>query len=421
MKATLTLPALRPYQQQFMQDPTRRAACVSCTQIGKTFVCGCWMLAGMWACRCPHPGGWFAPTFPQTMKGHDTIEALAKSAGIYSRRGSKLTPHPVISLINGKRIEFGSWERPETIQGATICRCVVDESGMLNQKAQGAISSRLSETLGPTRYIGNPGMVAGPWRKVCTLAEVRKEKTGFGFYRWTWKDRRDAYLAAGDEVGARRYENFIEEERQSIADFEFRRLYEASWTEDEAAVFTGVDAASYGLPLKTGTPGQRYSTGIDVGQQQDMFALIAISTERRAVAMERFRGIPSPQQAERVKAFMKRFPGVALLEMNGPGVQLYPVLRKMGIKVKAFTTTHASKNEIIMSLAGGLSSGDLTLALMPPLQHELKAFRYQRTTSMSLASYRYGAPPGEHDDCVMSLAFAWHMAQRAVEKAAWAR
>jgi hypothetical protein len=50
----------------------------------------------------------------------------------------------------------------------------------------------------------------------------------------------------------------------------------------------------------------------------------------------------------------------------------------------------------------------LTIIPDPVLLHELQAYTVERLPS---GRYRYNAPPGEHDDTVVSLALAWFGAQ----------
>jgi len=75
-----------------------------------------------------------------------------------------------------------------------------------------------------------------------------------------------------------------------------------------------------------------------------------------------------------------------------------------------FTTTASSKGPLIEALALALERGELAILPDPALVGELNAYRLERLPS---GRFRYGAPPGEHDDCVIALALAWHGASQA--------
>jgi hypothetical protein len=412
--ATLYLPPLYPYQRRLLEDTHRDICTVSATQIGKTFAEACWLMARAWEDPVRlHPWWWTAPTYNQAMTGFKLMLALCSSAGIIQGAPRESMPQQ-IKLINGAVIEFRSRDNFEGLMGSTIAGAVVDEAGSMTVEQHAAISTRRSATLGPIHFIGNPGMVAGPFRRLCALGESGEDGV-HSLHRWTWKDRH----AALPPEQAAAYAEFIEQERQTQADFEFRRLYEAEWTEDEAAVFRGVDLISDGAPLETGAPGERYAIGIDVGQQVDYLAAIGIGMQsRRADFMLRFRGIPYPQAAQRVVEITKRFPGWCIVESNGPGLGFYQELRRLNVACSLFDTTTRSKDELVMGLAGALNpeAPKLRLAVLPPLQHELKIFRYTRRASGF--TYSYSAPAGEHDDTVMALALA-HLATRRAGSAAW--
>ncbi len=385
---------------------------MSATQIGKTFVEACWITVRAWEDPVKlHPWWWTGPTYNQVMNGFRYITAFATTSGILACP-PVTTPFPKVKLVNGASIEFRSRDVPKNLMGDTIAGGVVDEAGLLTEDQHSTISTRRSATLGPLHYIGNPGLFTGPFRRIAARAEAagNPANEGHGLYslhRWTWKDRHAA-LHAIDAEAAARYLAFIEEERAGgVAEFEFRRLYEAEWTEDEAAVFLGVMDSSSGPPLEVGAPGERYSIGVDVGQRVDYLVAIAIgNASRRADAMLRFRGIPYPQAADRLVEFQKKFPGTMTIETNGPGIALYQELRKRGARVAAFDTTGDTKEEAITGLATDLGK-KLSLAMMPPLQHELSVYRYEKRAAGKVIHYVYGAPSGEHDDTVMALAIGY--------------
>jgi len=80
-------------------------------------------------------------------------------------------------------------------------------------------------------------------------------------------------------------------------------------------------------------------------------------------------------------------------------------LQAEGLPVQPFVTTAVSKGPLIDALALALERGELSLLRDPALLAELSAFSLERLPG---GRYRYGAPPGLHDDTVIALALAWH-------------
>ena len=87
--------------------------------------------------------------------------------------------------------------------------------------------------------------------------------------------------------------------------------------------------------------------------------------------------------------------------MGGPVVEQ---LQRDNLPVIGFQTTNASKSAIIESLALAFERGTISIPNDPVLIGELQAFE---ASPLASGLMRYSAPAGQHDDCVMSLAFAW--------------
>jgi hypothetical protein len=77
-------------------------------------------------------------------------------------------------------------------------------------------------------------------------------------------------------------------------------------------------------------------------------------------------------------------------------------------RVIGFQFTNATKADIVERLALAFERGELEILNDPVLTAELQAFESEKSPS---GLTRYGAPEGLHDDCVMSLALAWSIAE----------
>ena len=76
---------------------------------------------------------------------------------------------------------------------------------------------------------------------------------------------------------------------------------------------------------------------------------------------------------------------------------------------RGFTTTSDSKSDVILALALAFERGEIRIPNDPVLIAELESFEATRLPS---GKWRYSAPDGMHDDCVIALALAWHAAHQ---------
>jgi hypothetical protein len=136
------------------------------------------------------------------------------------------------------------------------------------------------------------------------------------------------------------------------------------------------------------------------------------------VHQERFQRISWPQQRERVRLALRRYNGAeALVEANSVGDPTIDDLRREGALVRGFSTTAQTKRDLIDALAVAFENGAIALpaeVYCKPMIDELLEYAYDLSPSGMLRS---SAPAGGHDDIVMSLALAWHMAHKVTQRA----
>ncbi len=129
------------------------------------------------------------------------------------------------------------------------------------------------------------------------------------------------------------------------------------------------------------------------------------------VALERFNQIGWDLQRGRLQAVVEHWqPSVIWAEANSIGEPNIDALIRAGLPVRPFMTTSKTKPPLIESLALAIERGDLRLLDDPVLRSELENFSLQPLPG---GSFRYTAPPGAHDDTVISTALAWRATQYA--------
>lgn len=307
-----------------------------------------------------------------------------------------------MELSTGAAMDFWTLEDEDAGRGRKYGLMVVDEAAMARH-LESAWNAALSPTL--TDYAG------GAW-----FFSTPKGRNHF----WTLSQEpdRDPHWAHHHAPSA---ENphlpaaEIERQRTKLPERIFAQEYLAQFLEDGGGVFRRVTAAvDTALATDPGSrdvgDGRAYVIGVDWGRHQDFTVFVVLDARDKAVvALDRFTQIEYSLQLARLRALRTRYPHAALVaEANSIGGPLVEQLRRDGVNVSAFQTTHASKGQIIESLAVAFEQGELRIPATQWLIDELLAFDQERTASGMM---RYSAPAGSHDDGVMALAIAWHGVQ----------
>ena len=148
--------------------------------------------------------------------------------------------------------------------------------------------------------------------------------------------------------------------------------------------------------------------GVDTAQQTDYTVLTAMDrSTKRMVDFDRFHRVPWSLYRGRVAAMHERWGCTSIVfETNSIGGPNFEALQNEGLPVVAFETTASSKPPLIESLVLAFERREIGVFDDPVLLSELGA--YERKVSPTTGRSQYSAPEGLHDDCVMSLALAWH-------------
>jgi Terminase large subunit, T4likevirus-type, N-terminal/Terminase RNaseH-like domain len=200
----------------------------------------------------------------------------------------------------------------------------------------------------------------------------------------------------------------IEDIKRNTPERVFLQEYLAEFLEDGGAVFRNILACRYkegqAIPTETRNP---TVIGVDWARYRDYTVFYLMDTATHQVLdYDRFNQIDWTLQRGRLLTMANRWKCKQVIaEANSIGEPNIEELRKEGLQVTAFTTTAASKQQIINRLALTFEQNDITIPNDPVLIAELQAYTIDRLPG---GNYRYSAPPGLHDDCVMALALAWH-------------
>lgn len=201
--------------------------------------------------------------------------------------------------------------------------------------------------------------------------------------------------------------------RGTIPERLYLQEYEAQLLDDAGGVFRGVLATATAVYQDKAQPGHVYALGVDWARSSagDFTALAVVDvSERSLVHLDRFHGVDYQLQLTRLRGLVERFqPARIIAEANSMGQPLIEQLQRSGLRVEAFTTTNASKAQLVDGLVLAFEQNSIRILPDDTLINELQAYEADRTAT---GLVRYGAPVGLHDDCVMALALAWRAVGR---------
>lgn len=307
-----------------------------------------------------------------------------------------------MGLANGSRIKSIPANR-STGRGFAARRVYLDEFAYADyaehiyQSIVPTLSQGGSLTIGSTPYgIGNL------FHQLYTSGE------GFARQSVPWHDC-PAYYTDDERAAGVPHDQaaWYQHERPAFTERAWNSEYECSFAGSGGAVFRFVRERATALAQQSAIPGHSYVMGADWGKTHDFTVLCIIDmTTRELVALERFNQIDYAVQLGRLQALYERFkPIVIIAEQNSIGMPIIEQLWRLDLPVQPFVTSNASKARIIEDLLLAFEQATIQILDDAQLIGELQAFAVGKT---SLGLPQYGAPAGMFDDCVLSLAMAWH-------------
>lgn len=346
---------------------------------------------------------WVAPTYGTAKYGWRELVRLGRQIpGCRMWSEDVANSNSRMLLPNGAEIVLGSTDHPDSLRGEGVTRLVVDEAAMVPPSAwTERMYPSLTDRAGRALLISTP---KGPnWLQKRYLRGQDPDEPIYDSYRYP--SASNPYLNPA----------VIEEARDELPDMVFRQEYLAEFIAD-GAVFRGLDDCTRAVE-----PTGRIVIGVDWAQSEDFSVFTAVDCGTGAVVdIRRLNQVGYDHQVSELVAFTRQHKATLVLaEDNGPGAAPCDYAAREGIPIERFTTTQSSKAEIISNLIAAFDHREI---ILPPYDEgapdgylwevqrtELQAYTMTRTKG---GNFRYSAPEGMHDDCVMSLAIAWEARQR---------
>ncbi|WP_254547496.1 terminase large subunit [Halomarina pelagica] len=348
---------------------------------------------------------WVGPTYDQAYR-YGFLKALENLPEHWIDGEPKRSEPYEIPLANGTTIEYRTFDKPESLQGAGVDHLVIDEAPYMPGSIwEGDLRPMLLDNQGCALLIGKP-------------------LTRNYFYRLDKRGDSDSPEHADyASWHATSYDNptipdsEIDSERGSTSERAFRREYLAEYIDDAGGVFKRVRERivdEYALDDVEGSG--PYATGVDFARHQDWTVIHVLDADGVTVHHERLRDVAWPQIQQAVETAHEAYPGPVAVDATRDN-KIVADLEASGLDVEPVTFTPKTKRELVENLVTHVEQEAVTIPDLPVLVSELELFEYDVTAA---GNVRYSAPEGEHDDCVDAFALAahaWRESQRSIRRA----
>lgn len=335
-----------------------------------------------------------SPVFSQSKK---SFMDLAKAAGpnnplIATSNASEL----IMTFKNGSVIRMVSAESGQNLRGFTVSGLLVlDEAAFVPEDVWTTILRPTTLIRGKkVLFISTPN--GTNWFKKIFDWGLDPEYKDWSSYRITSYE--NPYLDLES----------LELARKTLPEKTYLQEYLGVFLEGGGSVFSGFAQCATLESLQTKPEaGRRYFAGLDLAVANDYTVLSVFNDQGILVDFYRQNKTSWEEIIGEVTQRINHWKCYTIVEKNSIGSVVSEQLAKACPNlIEAFTTTNASKKDIIESLK--LSFADKLIQIpkkdvLSILHMELSIFAYKMLPSGLIS---YSAPSGASDDCVLSLAFA---------------
>jgi hypothetical protein len=353
-----------------------------------------------------------APTHDQTTIIASEVERLLVNGPLSGLVANvQHAPFGEITLENGSVIlaRSAAYEG-KFLRGRAAHRVVVDEAGFVGERTvQEAILPTLADSAGQFVLISTPFGRNYFWEHFMRGQSGDPSCRSFQFPSY-----QNPHISSA----------FIEAQRETMTDMQWRAEWLAEFLEDQSTVFRWslIERATQG-DLSAPEAGRRYSVGWDPAKYRDRSAVIVIDvTDQRpqhVVYCETVEGRDYGLQINRVAAVAASYNRAEVLMDCTGNAALLEQMQATGTRVEGFQFTNQSKQELIDTLVLALEQDRVTF---PPtlgaLIAELRYYEYRMTAA---GNVKLGAPDraGATDDLTTALALALKGGQNGGPVGVW--
>ena len=345
------------------------------------------------ALNSSNPVAWFAPTYRMLL---DNWRVVRNTLAPVTARASD-SEHR-LDLVTGSVIDMWSLDNHDAARGRKYALICINEAAMiarLQESWEMVIRPTLADYQGRAYFASTPKGL-NYFYTLCQQAETQSDWATFHF-----RTADNPHIKPSE----------IDEMRRMLPASTFKQEIEAEFMAD-GSYFQNVESAAVidAPDLPAQHAGHTILMGVDWGKQNDWTVItVACRSCNRVVDWQRFNQIDYHIQRGRLAAMVKDWNPLAVLpERNSIGSVLIDELERDGVPIMAgpdglsgWNTTATSKADIIEALHMALVRDDFQVPR--DYADELRAYEIE----IRAGAPKFGAPSGQHDDRVISLALCW--------------
>lgn len=324
-----------------------------------------------------HPAGYFTPTYKLLDGTYN--ECLHALEPVIKRKNE----HQFIELITGGRIDFWSLENELAGRSRKYKRDVIDEAAFTFD-----LWKKWTESIRPTLtdLKGDGWFLSTPKGKNDFFKLFMRGKSGeANWMSWQMSTYTNPYIDPSE----------IDDAKADLPELAFSQEYMAEFNDNVANPFGVPYIKQCTYPMST-EPAVCF--GVDLAKSFDYTVITGIDAHGSVCYFDRFQ----KDWRQTVETILRLPAADICIDSTGVGDPIGEDIARVR-NVELFQFTSKAKQQLMEGLAKGIQERKITF----PEGHitdELSNFEYEFTRT----GVKYSAPVGLHDDCVCSLALAWH-------------
>ena len=327
--------------------------------------------------------GWVSPIYRQCKKVFSDIDnAFGNNQQVFKEKNKT---DLILKSHKDSTIQFYSSENYDNIRGETFDYLIMDESAWQSEQAW-------------TEVLRDTVLVKG--RKVLFLSTPKGRNWFYTLHALDGVNPQYKSFTMTSYDNPLIQPSEIDDARLTLPDNVFRQEYLAEFIDGGAGVFKELTIND--KPEQT----DKYYFGIDWGRAEDYTVLTILNRNGQMVCCERWRQMAWLDIIVQMVKHLRHWNAQGYSEANSIGDPLFEQLNALYPKAELFYTTSKSKQDIIEGLQVAVQNKEFTSLSHDWLKKEFELFTYEY--SQKTRTVKYSAPPGFHDDGVMSCAMAYH-------------
>lgn len=387
----IDMPELHPGQLLVKQHPARFKVLAACRRWRKTSF---FIIMGLSMMLQGKQGWYVGPDFPMVSIAWRMVRNLVDQIAAQTPKGfiRVLETEKLIQTANGGLFQFKSADDPDRLRGPGLDFLFMDECPLIRERAwTEVLRPALADRKGCAFFGGTPKGLEWFYRLFLRGQETdASHDPDWMSWRMDW---RTAPLDPSE----------VEAARRDMPSLLFAQEFEVEFLNDLNSPFRNIDQVFTGTWQDRARSGHAYGAGADWAKVYDftVYSVVDICCNEICY-IDRFNQIDFDLQLNILKNLHNKFDlQYIVAELNNFGLPLVERLEKEGLPMVPFRAGGQSKNFVLEKLIDMFETKTLKIAPHPIAKSEFRSFGIERLPS---GLYRYTAPRGLTDDCVMSIA-----------------